>query len=346
VRSPKGIEKSRKVLKEFPFIRTEVLNHAVVICHRFADVDAYCAAYGVAFTLRKLKRGIKVSIYTPDGISNPVKKLLEKYPFRLYKKKDFKDIDLLVVVDTGHISLLGTAKEQFIKSNCFKIFLDHHPINNSIKDSADYVIVDVTTSSTSEIIFELFNSLNLRWNKKIAQVLLTGILFDSQNLQLADHRTIEVIEQLYRKGATIRNTAELMNRSRERAERIARLKGSKRTSLYNLGDWIIGITEVGSYHATVARSLIELGADLSVVLGKKDEGIRGCLRATQPFVENLKIHVGVDIAEKISLDLDGIGGGHPNAASFNINSTSKIIIRKIQEIIQETSSLKLKSIRI
>ncbi len=87
----------------------------------------------------------------------------------------------------------------------------------------------------------------------------------------------------------------------------------KRQELYKIvdKDLIISVSKVGSYHASAAKALIDLGSDLSIVINK-DKSIKVSMRASNRFYSLTNLHLGVDIASRISKK----GGGHPTAASF------------------------------
>ncbi len=343
-RSRKVIERYRRGLSEFPYARAELLSRVVVVCHRHADVDAYCAAYGIKYILKRLAKRISISVAVPNELGLLAKKVALKYPVKLIKKPDFEKADLAVVVDTGHLDLLGKLKESLIKSNCIKVFLDHHPLNDSIKNVADYVVLNETATSTSEIVYDVLTSLNLPLSKVVAQVLLTGIIFDSQHLKLADYKTILGVSDLCRNGGSIGESINVLGSSRDRPEKIARLKAAQRLCLHLLGDWILGTTEVKSYHSSVARALLDLGVDVAVVVGQNGDESRCCLRSTQAFHKTNEIHLGRDVAEKVAISMDGLGGGHPTAASFNVKTSSKIVLTSVLTTFEDLMGLNIKKI--
>lgn len=326
----------QQALSEFPFVKKELVKRAVVVCHRLADVDAYCSAYGVVNILRGINKGISVSILTPGGLSIPAKRVRDKYPIKQYKKTDFANVDLIVVVDTGNLELLGDFIEAFVNSKSVKVFVDHHPLSNSIVDVADHIILDESVTSASEIIYNLITALNLNFNKKVYQVLLTGVFFDSQHLRLANTRTIKNVSEICRYGASISGTLDLLNSPRDISERIARLKGAQRVSYYRLGKWVLGITEIGSYHSAVAKALVDLGADIAIATSRiKDAERRVCLRSTQLFFKETNLHLGSDIAERTATSLSGFGGGHPTAASFTVSCDLEMALKLVKKGIED-----------
>ncbi len=157
-RSRKVTERYQKTLASFPYPNNAIIHRALVLCHRHADVDAYCAAYGVAHFLKIFNEKISVCIGIPEGLSIPATRVASKYPLPLFEKLDFSLFDLIIVVDTGNISLLGDMADSLKNANCKKVFLDHHPLDDSVKVLADYLVINESASSASEIVFDLYKS--------------------------------------------------------------------------------------------------------------------------------------------------------------------------------------------
>ncbi|MDP6640937.1 MAG: DHH family phosphoesterase [Nitrososphaerales archaeon] len=344
-RNHKITKRYQRAPSKFPFLKPKRLNRAIVICHRHADVDAYCSAYGVTNILNKIKKGVQVEVVAPEGLNLPARRVAEKYPVQQNEKIDFDNIDLAVVVDTGHLALLGEYAEPFKNAKCLKVFLDHHPLNNTITDIADYVFTNEMATSTSELVTEIFSTLKLTISKDVAQVLLTGIIFDSQHLRLADHNTIKIVSKLCERGASIRDSMEIGGMSRDRSERIARLKGIQRLSLFTLGDWVVGLTKIGSHQASVARAMIDLGADLAIAVGEDAGRSRCCLRASHSFHKITGIHLGINIAQIIAENMGGVGGGHPTASSFTLNTSPEKLVNSVFRIVENSLDIKKKSLK-
>lgn len=344
-RSSQANKRYLTALSKFPFIKPDFLKKAVVICHRQADVDAYCAAYSVVDILRRFKKGIDISIATPDGFNVTAKRVANKYPVMLIDSINFENIDLVVIVDTGHLSLLGIYEEPIKNSKCVKVFLDHHPLSDSIKDVADYIVINEFATSTCELIVDIFYAMKLSISKTVSQVLLTGIIFDSQHLRLVNYQGIKIVSKLCGRGASIGDSMEMGINSRDRSERIARLKGVQRLSLYGFGDWVVGSTEIGSFQASVAKAIIDLGADFTLAVGQTSDGSRCCLRSTQSFHRSTGLHLGNDIAKKIAMNMEGVGGGHPTAASFITNTGCDNIVNGVLSILENSLDLPKRKIK-
>lgn len=305
-----------KLLAEFPFKKPENLRRVLIVTHRNADVDAYASAYGVAHILRRLNSKCVVSVAAPEGLSALAKLVHSEYPLEVVSAPQFEEQDMVIIVDTGHAQLLSDWVEPIRRVECSKVLIDHHPHSESVKQLVDHLLVDEEATSTSEIVLSILEAKHMKIPQKVAEVFLLGLMTDTAGLSLAECRTLENVVKLCKCGATISKARQMLRVKRDVSEKIARLKAAQRLKIYRLEDWIIALTHVGSYQASAARALIDLGADVAVALGEVDDEVRGSLRATQEFCEKSGIHLGVDVAEKVGAALQGAGGGHAGAASF------------------------------
>jgi len=118
----------------------------------------------------------------------------------------------------------------------------------------------------------------------------------------------------------------------QRREVIAKLKGTKRSNIFRLGDWVAVTSHVGSFQAQVARALIVLGADVAVVGGVVGGETRVSLRAGQRFYDLTGLRLGIDVAEVVA-GKDGYGGGHATAASFTCKLTEEEAVQGSLDIL-------------
>ena len=63
------------------------------------------------------------------------------------------------------------------------------------------------------------------------------------------------------------------------------------------------------------------------------------MRSTWEFCSETKTHLGIDIAEKLGRILEGMGGGHTGAASFNGAGSSKVACEAVLKLLREKLNL-------
>lgn len=305
----------------------------VIITHKNADPDAIASALIMEKVVGSLTK-MKPYLLFPEGLNLISKNILSKLSIGLesYEHEQIlKQVNLqkasLIVVDTSYSKQLG--KYSNIVDKVGKIIVIDHHSNGDLDEKAFLTIKSFNVASTSEIAYIVSRSLNITLPVKVMQLSLAGILYDSRHLLLAKPVTFKVISELIEKGISYHEVIKLLQIKPTIAERIARIKASLRSKYYRVNDIIIGITYVGAYEASVARSLIELGLDIVFVIGDHNDEIRVIARASSTITDDLGIHVSNDILSKLSQYYKGSGGGHPGAGGFNI--LSRVELEELKE---------------
>jgi len=329
----------KNILNKFIDILEHLATRTVIIVpHEQTDIDAYASAFG----LRKLLHALNFNslVFLPKP-TRELKQFIETLNLPIFYEDKEKIADLirqnrpfvLILVDFSTPERLTEKMLIQLVSTAQKVIaLDHHIPSESKKVNHQFI---VNYSSTSEIIFMLFKLLNklsfLRENKELANTLLAGILFDTNFLLNANETTFRILSELYEFTDYKLIWRILRGRHIDISERIAKLKGAQRANIIKLDETLLVFTEVGSYESSVASALISLGADIAIVLSKKGELIRVSSRTT---LSNLNL---AEIFQKVAEKLNGIGGGHPNAAVLTIKKSTdkKRDIRKLINIISE-----------
>ena len=285
-----------------------------MVCHRNADADAYLSAFAVARLLESLSPGCQVDVATPGGMTVLTQKLSETFKASVVEESQ-AEYDLYVAVDVGDTELLKSWLTKMTAADAPKVLIDHHPLRD--KGVYDHLMVDEEATSTAELVFRIFEELEVAIDPETAQALLEGILFDSQHLAIAGVDSLRAVVALVDGGASLVEARKALRSQPDYGEVIAKLKGAQRIKILKLGAWVAVTSELGSFQAQAARSMISLGADLAAVGGVTDEETRVSLRCSQRFFESTQIKLGSAIAEYIAAGLGGHGGGHSTAASLS-----------------------------
>ncbi len=250
--------------------------------------------------------------------------------------------DLIFVLDTAELSLLGELFETNteIFYDVPTINIDHHP-GNEYFGKINWV--DITATSTAEIVVSLIESLGREINlldSDIATCLLAGITTDTGSFQntnttpksltiaaqlvAAGGRQQEIIKNIYKTKplTTLKVWGEIFqNIHEESQEHFIWSEIDSKT-----------LTSLGAEETEIGGVLDELKSaqnnDFVVLLSERDGGIHASLRATAK---------GIDVA---SIAQEFGGGGHEAAAAFEVpDATLKIqrdeIISKIKQIYQK-----------
>jgi len=306
------MEKELKRLKSL----LKKVNRISILCHQNADPDAIGAAIALKDALEA--KGHQVSLVAPEGISLPSERILESAGLPHLFQREIPQSDVLFMVDTSTIQQLGSAtKDILLRSDVPIVVIDHHAPHPETLKFVKMALIDDQARSASEVMHSLLTQLDLKISERAAFILLCGIVFDTKHLMLADRQTLLTVLDLMDRGADLRRCVSLLQIPMSESERIARLKAARRMETTRVGPWTIAVTEVGSYHASVARALVALGADLAIAGGQKKDEIRISLRCSKEFAEASKIHLGRDVAMVVGKAFEGMGGGHAQAAGVN-----------------------------
>jgi nanoRNase/pAp phosphatase (c-di-AMP/oligoRNAs hydrolase) len=215
------------------------------------------------------------------------------------------------------------------------VVVDHHASHPDTERLATLCITDEESSSTCEIVYGFYKQMNVKPDQNEARALFLGISFDTRHFILASSSTLKNIAELIDTGVNAQETLAMLSLPMDFSERVARLKASRRTRLFNVGEWIIALSHVSAYEASAARALIELGAHVAVVAGAKNGKIEISLRSSLEFFKQTKIHLGRDIAKPLGEYLHGMGGGHSTAAGVNGEGDVEIGLKRCISLLKE-----------
>lgn len=247
--------------------------------------------------------------------------------------------DLIIVLDSPDIERVGSPYEKnadvFYQTPIINI--DHHASNDYF---GQVNLVDITATSTAEILVSIFESLQGEkspFTPQVATALLTGIITDTGCFQNANTtpKALTVAAQLVAAGA---NREEIIKRIyKTRPLSTLRLWGRALSNIHHeKGDRFVWSSiskkdylEVEAKEDEIGGVIDELlktvsGVDFVLLFSERGNELHGSLRA---------VNNGIDVS-KIAKIFNG--GGHPLAAAFQIKNTSleestQAVIQRIRE---------------
>jgi len=307
----------------------------LVVGHQNADPDAVCSAFAFMILARRINRKVRVTFTSPGGVSKLSKQILKVVPLEVNEQPDLSGTDLIVTVDTNTLQQLGALRNSIMSSGKPLVMIDHHAPHPESTKTALFVLCEEESTSTCEMVLDMFERSRIRPDKVVSQALLVGILVETGHLSIATRRTFEHAYSLIRAGADLEAALALTRSEMDESERIARVKSAQRLRLERVNKWLVALSEIGSYHASAARALVALGAHLAVVAGKRNEELTVSFRATRDFVSETGIHLGTDLANPLGLRMGGMGGGHATAAGANVKGEVNEALRLALTLVRE-----------
>ncbi len=315
MRNQLKIKDASKVLSEIENLISNSQN-ILLLTHRKPDGDGLGSLFSFALILDKLGKKSKAVCI------DPLPYLYQFLPGRERLEHSFnlKEFDSVFIFDCADKHLTGfqeTHPRIFEKSiPPPAVNIDHH-CNNSYFGAVN--LVDGEASSTSELLYLLFQELRLEIDREIASCLLTGIFTDTGSFQHQNTtvRSLEIASELLARGAKIDKIAHYTMRTKRLST--LRLWGRVMSNLfvnknYDLAIAVITQEDLDEVGATqddiegIANFLNTIpDARAILVLTEKEGGIiKGSLRTRHEKVDVLRL-----------AQLFG-GGGHIKAAGFAV----------------------------
>jgi bifunctional oligoribonuclease and PAP phosphatase NrnA len=313
----------------------------LLLCHRSADADAICSAYGLQGLLKRFLPDVVFEIGCPQGVNKPSKVLLDHMPITVNMKPNIESADVIVLLDTNTIDQLDEVAEVIKHSSAPKIIIDHHFPNPETTQICKLCILDDKAAANCEIIYELFVQAKVKPDFNEAKALFIGISFDSRHFALASASTLQIVAKLVSVGIDVQETLAQFALPIDTSERLAKLKACKRAKIVRVDGWIVALSHVSAYQASAAKAFVEIGAHVSAVAGMKNGKIDISLRSVRQFTEETGINLGKDIATPLGEFLEGVGGGHAMAAGVSgtgeIEPTLKQCLALLRQKISKTA---------
>jgi nanoRNase/pAp phosphatase (c-di-AMP/oligoRNAs hydrolase) len=304
----------------------------LILGHQNADPDAVCSGYLLSKLLRRVNRRLGTVVVSPDGVSKVSTRILDHLRFQVAEKAEPSEFDTIFTVDTNTLQQLGSLKEPVEKARKPLVVIDHHAVHPDTRDRATTLISDEKATSTCEIVYRMYKTMKVKPTKREALAVFLGLAYETGHFAIATTRSLRLACELLDHGVDGTGALNIIRLPMDNSERIARMKSAKRLNWENIGGWIVASSTVGSFHASVARSLIGLGAHLAIVGGEKESGLTLSFRSTSDFYSRTKFHLGKDLATVLGQTMNGAGGGHSTAAGAAVQGNLDEAIRKSVEL--------------
>ena len=255
--------------------------NVLITTHKSVDLDGFVSCYIFKIFFTNYFKNT-TSLIFPD-LSKSTRDFLEKVSqkfgelsFSFNEDCDISTIDVILILDTNNLAQVSIFdKLNILNTNIPYIFIDHHlNIKKGYKNNLSSLnIINEDVSSTSEIIFELCEFFNFKLELPYKFLLISAILTDSGFFKYGNNDTIMRISRLLDDQLDFQEIISTLKIERDISEKLARIKALQRLKVIRSKDWLIGMTNVGSFEARVATLLINIGLDVSIVYSEKKDDI-------------------------------------------------------------------------
>ncbi len=289
----------------------------LVLTHHRPDGDALGSSLSFSKFLEAL--GKENTVFSLGSIPNSANFLPDRKKIRSnFSELNLADYNLLVILDCGDLKQTGIERELLdLPPSLSIINIDHHQTNENF---GVLNIVDAESSSTSEIIFNLFRELHFPIDKNIATCLLTGLITDTANFSnpATTFASLEAAGQLLSKGANLREISAYVLKNKSLS--VLKFWGTILSRLTENKKWGVVTTVITNEDLALANLNEEAlegitnflnnlrGAKMVLVLRATGDGkIKGSFRTTAPNIDVSRLAKAFG------------GGGHAKAAGFTIS---------------------------
>jgi phosphoesterase RecJ-like protein len=284
--------------------------------HKDPDGDAVGSISSMHYFVESL--GKKVTSFLYGDLAGNFSHMV--LPF-FTRDNDSYDFDMAIVMDCAELSRAGLFEDTFVNDNINIVNIDHHPQDELF---GDFNIVNSNSSSTSEIIYEIFLEANFTMNKDIASFILMGIMSDTGNFMHTNTspKTLNIASDLLLRGADIGKISRKVIRQKRISTLklwgsvLSRIKSDRRQGIVSS---VITNKDLEACGATKEEleGVVNLIASIpnskaSLLLREDNEGnVRGSLRSNTDEFDTRKF-----------AKIFG-GGGHTRASGFKLKGKLK-----------------------
>ncbi len=324
------VSEARKVLS----FALSAGDEALILTHANADPDAAASAVLLASLLEHL--GVdRLSVGFPEGLSKASRRVLQGLNIELkyLKEPPRRRYRAVAVVDAANSVQLGAFRRVVERAKAL-LLIDHHTPPGDLAQRSKYSIVS-SEPATALIVYGIARALGVRLDSKLATLTLAGVLFDTRRFVHATPHALRAAARLIEEGADHQLALSLLESEEDFSERVAKLKGAARCHVLRFGEYLIAISEIGSFEASVARALVSLGADAALVVSERDGECRLSIRLSRSFQAHTGLSAGKDLASALAKHLNGEGGGHDLAGTFKGRCRASEALREVLQILSE-----------
>jgi bifunctional oligoribonuclease and PAP phosphatase NrnA len=305
----------------------EIINHLkksnniFLATHIHPDGDAIGSLIGMGLALEQVK--LKVTLYNESALPA----VYQFLPSIHRIKKDvgnIGDYDTAIIMDCSDLYRIGIVADAVGKIPAI-INIDHHTTNNRF---GEFKLIDPAASSTSELVYRIIKEMNIPINVGIAYAIYTGIMADTGSFRFSNTTpaSFEISHEMVKHGADPHKVAHHVY------ETISLNRIKLLTMLFDT----IEVSENGKL------SIMTLTQNMLATSGTLIEDVNGLINYAKQ-IERVKLAVllyerKASLRRKsgsefhVSLRSDGTvnaaalamgfgGGGHHNAAGFDIRAT-------------------------
>ncbi|MHA2071759.1 MAG: DHH family phosphoesterase, partial [Candidatus Thorarchaeota archaeon] len=196
-------------------------SNPLILGHQNADPDAVCSMIAIRDLYLAIRPDGKATLVC-DDVSRLANQVLSHFSIDITFSDFSKDThDLVILLDTNSAFQLGPRVRPLLTDPARTVAIDHHEVNPELSSIAKHQIVDSNASSTCELVIGLYDDLNVPLSSTMANLLLTGMLFDTRRFFHSGRDSFLIAVKLIDAGANYDSCVRSLIIKPDRSERIA-----------------------------------------------------------------------------------------------------------------------------
>lgn len=170
-------------------------NHVLLASHTNPDGDAVGSTIAMGLLLDAIDK--RITLYNESSIP-VVYRFLPRVEMIENNINTDSDFDTAIILDCSNLQRIGTAAS-IVNDIPAIINIDHH-ISNSL--FGNFKLIDISASSTAEIIYRLIKKMGVVIDKTIATSIYTGILTDTGSFRFSNtnQAAFAICQEMVEKG--------------------------------------------------------------------------------------------------------------------------------------------------
>ncbi len=303
--------------------------HFIITAHETPDGDALGSECALYHALIKLKK--KVHIFNADEKPNKFSYLFKEemqYTHLMSDNQLPENINnyVLVILDTNDIENIGQVRDIVLPRVSDYFIIDHHENEGQITTNH---LIQVDASSTCELLYDLFEELEVTIDFSMAEALYTGIVYDTGSFiyPKTTSKTFQIAYQLVCAGVFPNDIYSKIYESNSVSSLVLQSKVLNSLTLYY--DQQVAVQIMRKETIIECNAAYE-EADTLINIPLKSERIR----VSVFFKENLEGVLRCSLRSKGNINVAEIaqsfsGGGHKTAAGFKCKRELETIRQEV-----------------
>lgn len=322
-RLKRGLSPRASAIRSFASLAKEPV---LIATHANADPDAVASSLALSHLLKHM--GLEsVDVAFPEGPSRLSRKILSGLGLHLRylrepPRKVYRAVAVVDATNSVQLSAFHSAAERAE----LLLVVDHHTPPGDLAAMASYAVIE-KEPATAVIICQAAEDLSVPLDSHLATLALAGLIFDSKRFIQITPAALRTAARLVELGGNYELALSLLEEEVPYPERVAKLKGALRSHLLKVGEFVVAVSEIGSFEASVARALVSLGADVALVASERDGECRLSVRLSRSFFARTGLSASRDLAARVADDLGGEGGGHDMAGGYKGPCSASSVLR-------------------